>query len=307
MKPYLYGIGIRYFAEVARTGSLTIAAETLHVAVSAISRQIKKLEDELQCELFERMPRGMVLTTGGRKLLDYANRSFLDAEQVANELLGMDLLRTGTIRLACTQGFAYGFIPSTITNFREQYPRIKFQLFVGSPKVVSQRIREGESDVALTFSLSPSPGIHIKHRAPAPIHVLVGTGDPLAKKRSLFLQDLNGRQVVLPEVGTTLRDLIDIAATLADVEFEAIVESNNSYALYMLAKHSGALMFSAPLSVAGRFEEDSFVAIPLKDEVLHQRNFQIETMAGRTLPTLVDAFCEHLKLDTQKLSFRKMR
>ncbi|SDC47391.1 hypothetical protein [Paraburkholderia lycopersici] len=56
-------------------------------------------------------------------------------------------------------------------------------------------------------------------------------------------------------------------------------------------------MFTAMLSVTGRYEEDGFVAIPLKDDVLSRHEFQIQTMSGRLVPTLVKDFCEHVKVE----------
>ncbi|SAK55123.1 LysR substrate binding domain protein [Caballeronia hypogeia] len=294
MKPSLHGIGLRYFVEVARTGSLTDASATLHVATSAISRQIAKLEEELECQLFERLARGMVLTEGGRKLMAFASRSMLDGEHVANDIRGIALDKTGTVRVACTQGFAYSFMPAVIASFREGHPKVKFQLYVGSPNAVAQRVRDGESDIALSFSLRPASGVHIEYSEPALIHVLVRQDDVLAKRHHLALVDLAGREFLLPEQGTTLRELVEIAAELAGLHLDPILESNNSYSMYAFAKRTGALMFTAMLSVTGRFMEDGFVAIPLKDDVLARREFQIQTMSGRLLPPLVKNFCDHV-------------
>ena len=62
MAAFLHGLALRYFVEVARTGSISDASARLHVAVSAISRQIAKLENETGAPLFERRPRGMALS-----------------------------------------------------------------------------------------------------------------------------------------------------------------------------------------------------------------------------------------------------
>jgi DNA-binding transcriptional LysR family regulator len=294
MKLSLHGISLRYFVEVARTGSLADASATLHVASSAISRQIAKLEEELECQLFERLPRGMVLTDGGRKLMAFATRSLLDGEHVANDIRGIALDKTGTVRVACTQGFAYSFMPAVIASFREGHPKVKFQLYVGSPSTVAQRVRDGESDIALSFSLRPASGVHIEYSEPALIYVLLRQDDALAKRRQLSMADLAGREFLLPEQGTTLRELVEIAAELSGLDLDPVLESNNSYSMYAFAKRTGALMFTAMLSVTGRYMEDGFVAVPLKDEVLARREFQIQTMSGRLLPPLVTDFCAHV-------------
>ena len=75
MAAFLHGLALRYFVEVARTGSISDASARLHVAVSAISRQIAKLENETGAPLFERRPRGMALSEAGERLLAFAQRS----------------------------------------------------------------------------------------------------------------------------------------------------------------------------------------------------------------------------------------
>ncbi|WP_163017716.1 LysR family transcriptional regulator, partial [Pseudomonas viridiflava] len=78
----LYGVqstALRYFLEVARCGSISEASTRLNVASSAVSRQISKLERELDAVLFERQARGMVLSEAGTRLAAYARKSQLEA------------------------------------------------------------------------------------------------------------------------------------------------------------------------------------------------------------------------------------
>lgn len=77
--------GLAYFAEVARTGSVTRAADTLRVAPAAISRQIAKLEADLGLALFDRKPRGMVLTDAGARLVAHARRSEAESAALVDE------------------------------------------------------------------------------------------------------------------------------------------------------------------------------------------------------------------------------
>ncbi|WP_046240845.1 LysR family transcriptional regulator, partial [Delftia tsuruhatensis] len=82
----LQDTALRYFHEVAQCGSLTEASARLHVAASAISRQIAALEGLLGTPLFERHPRGMVLNAAGEILADHVRRAGLDAERALGEI-----------------------------------------------------------------------------------------------------------------------------------------------------------------------------------------------------------------------------
>src|SRR5450830_771004 len=88
---------VRYFLEVVRRGSITEAALTLNVASSAISRQIARLEDELDTPLFERVSRGMKPNAAGELLAAHALRAQLETERIGNELLALKGLRRGEV------------------------------------------------------------------------------------------------------------------------------------------------------------------------------------------------------------------
>ena len=118
----LHGIALRYFLEVARTGSLAASSENLHVAVSAISRQIAKLEDEVGTPLFERMPRGMVFTDSGQLLAEHARRALLDADAVLSEISEAHALGRGIVRSGAPRASRATFCPACSRAFTRSIP-----------------------------------------------------------------------------------------------------------------------------------------------------------------------------------------
>ena len=120
----MISLGLRYFLEVARSGSIAAAAGAQHVAASAVSRQIAKLEDELGIALFERQARGMALSDAGRQLAAYASAAALEAERVATEIRHRGEQGDVTVRLACTEGFAHRFLPQCMAEFKRLRPRV---------------------------------------------------------------------------------------------------------------------------------------------------------------------------------------
>jgi signal transduction histidine kinase len=120
--------GLRYFLVVARTGSIAAASAQLNVAASAISRQIANLEAELDCVLFERRPRGMVLSPAGELLARHARQTLVRAEQVAAEIQELQGLARGFIRVATAEGFALDLLPNAIAEFHARHPGIRFEV-----------------------------------------------------------------------------------------------------------------------------------------------------------------------------------
>jgi DNA-binding transcriptional LysR family regulator len=290
----LHGIALRYFVEVARTGSLSDASARLHVAVSAISRQVARLESDLGVALFERRPRGMALSDAGERLLAYAQRSLLEAEHVIKEIGGIETLHGSMIKVASSEGFAVDFLPSAMAGFRVQYPGIDFTLSVMSPGEATRRVRDGDADLGLTFSLAPEKGVKVEHTERAPVLALLRADHPLATRAKVSLADLQRYPLVLPEPGTTIRQLIDITCALEGVLLEPELTCNNSGATYRYALKSGAIMFTGLLSVRDRYAGDGFVVMPLSHPQMRQRSIQVQTMAGRELPQSVRAFRDYL-------------
>ncbi|MBK3746048.1 LysR family transcriptional regulator, partial [Paraburkholderia aspalathi] len=121
---------LRYFLQVAKTGSVNGASERLHVASSAISRQISSLEAKLNVQLFERCSTGMVLTSAGQKLADYAHRAILDADEVIGELNDMRPDYHGRIRVAVSDGLANVLLSEAVYLYRQQYAAVEFEAIV---------------------------------------------------------------------------------------------------------------------------------------------------------------------------------
>ncbi|MEW6341540.1 MAG: LysR family transcriptional regulator [Pseudomonadota bacterium] len=290
----LHGIALRYFVEVARTGSLSEASARLHVAVSAISRQVARLESEIGTPLFERRPRGMALSEAGGRLLAYAQRSLLEAEHVMKEIGGLDALHGSMIKVASSEGFAADFLPGALAGFRLRHPGIDFNLAVLTPGEATRRVRDGDVDLALTFSLAPEKGVKVEHTERAPVLALMPADHPLAARAKVSLADLQHYPLVMPEPGTTIRQLIDITCALEGLLLEPDLTSNNSGAMYRYAQKTGAIMFTGLLSVRDRYADDGFVVVALSHPQMRQRSIQVQTMAGRELPASVRAFRDFL-------------
>jgi DNA-binding transcriptional LysR family regulator len=285
---------LRYFLEVARSGSLSKASGTLYVAVSALSRQIAKLEEEVGTALFERRPRGMVLSDAGRLLADYARRSLLDAERVTEEIRGLSNGGRATIRIASSEGLAPHFLPQVFAYFLKTHPATHFQLDVSAPSVATQRVRDGAADIAVCFSLAPEQDINVIHSQRAPIYALVRRDHPLAGRETVSLADLVPWPLAINNQGVTIRQLFDIACSLEGLVFDPVLVSNYHAALHSFVAQTDAVTITGLLTVRGRLDVDGLAVIPISNPELHQRTLQVQTMAGRTLPRVMQVFVELL-------------
>jgi DNA-binding transcriptional LysR family regulator len=296
---------MRYFMEVAQCGSVNQAAARLFVAPSAVSRQIAKLEDSLGTPLFQRHARGMALTVPGQRLSAHLRNAQLDAEQVIEQVRNLGGQSTGRIRMASTEGFASHFLPVVMRTFQTVHAGSRIELQVGSPDEVSTLLARGDADVGLKYAVSPEPGLHVEHSAPAPVYAVLRPDHPLARRRVLRVADAVHYPLVVGSKGITARQLFDQACSVQGLQYQAAFVSNLSSVLLALLRTPDVLL-SGYLTVGHLIDAGAVVARPFADAPLHQRSLQVLSLEGRTLPPLAQAFVAHLVEAIAQASRRKL-
>ena len=147
---------LRALVAVADHGGVTRAAAILHLTQSAVSMQIKRLEEMLDLALFDRGNRRVSLTGPGEQLVSYARRILaLNDEAVAR--LTEDRYE-GELRLGVPHDIVYPVVPRVLKQYNAAYPRINVHLRSSSTMKLHEEFQRGEVDVILTTEESPKPG-----------------------------------------------------------------------------------------------------------------------------------------------------
>jgi DNA-binding transcriptional LysR family regulator len=283
----LHGIALRYFVEVARTGSLAAASESLHVAVSAISRQISKLEQDVGAPLFERLPRGMVLTEPGELLAEHARRTLLDADVVLGEISASEARGGKLVRIGCTEGFTRSFLPAAGARIYAGSPTARYARRWVTPAQVEHWVALGEVDLGIAFSSGNTPALNVDYSIEMPVGALLASAHPLAAQALLTLADLQAYPVALLERGTTVRQLFDLCCSTRGVRIDPVLSSNNSSALHAFAALTGAVTLGSAVALKGMPNESAMTWRPIDEPILNQRVLQVTTMRERRLPAAV--------------------
>ncbi|MEM6306735.1 MAG: LysR family transcriptional regulator, partial [Pseudomonadota bacterium] len=166
---------LRSFVAVAEQGGVTRAAGVVHLTQSAVSMQIKRLEDALDLPLFERRNRTLILTSAGEQLLSYARR-MLDLNDEALSRL-TDQAFEGEIVLGVPHDIVHPVIPRILKTAAREFPRIKIHLKSSYTVELHRAFEAGEADIILTTETAVHPGGHTLAQVPL---IFVGAPDGTA-------------------------------------------------------------------------------------------------------------------------------
>ncbi len=147
---------LKTFVTIAECGNLTRAAEQLHKTQSAVSVQLRKLEQTLDATLFDRQARGMVLTASGEKLLPAARRTLAELERTARLF---DSALAGRIRVGIPDDFDDTILERALAAFALRNPQVEIVATSGCTSRYPKAIRGGRLDIAVCSSREPLDGI----------------------------------------------------------------------------------------------------------------------------------------------------
>lgn len=199
---------LRYFAEVAKRQHFTHTARELHIAQSALSRQIARLEEELGTALFEREGRNVRLTRVGKLFLNRVQTALAELERGKREIQSFLDPELGEVRLGFPHSLAIRLIPTLIASFRREHSGTRFELRQGPAVEMIESVESGELDFALVSPRPKNePTLVAKTLFKEELLAIVPPEHPLAVKKEIHLAELAGETFILFHPGYTLRSI----------------------------------------------------------------------------------------------------
>jgi DNA-binding transcriptional LysR family regulator len=286
---------LRYFVEVARSGSIRAASERLNVAASAISRHIQIFEEDTGTPLFERHARGMGLTAAGSVYLRYAQSVLAEGTHTQLEIDGLKGLRRGHVRICCIEGIVAGPLSDAMASFRRKFPDITFHLRMMGTDQVMETVRDGDADIGIAFQSSPVAGVHIALRIPDPLHAIAVPSHPLQQLATVTLKDIANYPMALPDRTFGIRQVVDAACHVHQLRLDMALETNSVEALRAFARSASGVTVLPWLVAKPDIERGSIVALPIQDPMLSLSSVDVCVREGRKLPVVVDQFLEDIR------------
>ena len=189
---------IEYFQAVIENKNFYIAAEQCNVSQSAISQQIKKLEDELGVKLLERHNRTFSLTPAGEHFYKKSLVITADIRQMIRETKRMADHNNAVLRIGYYKGYHGNELSEAVTIFSEKYPTVDVQIMVGSHEELYHAMENGAIDLALSDQRRTfSDAYNNKILAESKIYIEMSVKNPLSKLSSLEVSDLKNTPCIL--------------------------------------------------------------------------------------------------------------
>ena len=188
---------LRYFLAVTDAGNFSRAAENVHVAQPSLSQQIQKLEAELNHQLFDRLPRSVVLTEAGRSLLPYARQILSTIADAGLSVAAVEQEVAGRLSVGATPSIALCVLPKLIGSFQRSYPKVIFELFEDTTDKLAQRLEDGTLDVVLATSGGNALTLTHYSLGKEPLLMLLPEKHRLARRRTIKWSELASEKFLL--------------------------------------------------------------------------------------------------------------
>ncbi|EJP96417.1 LysR family transcriptional regulator [Bacillus mycoides] len=161
-----------YFKEIVKQGSISKAAEVLHIAQPPLSQLLKKLETDLGTTLIHRYRQKWELTATGEILYQYANQMLMQIQDVKQQIQEIEQGIGGTVSIGVSSTCSNMLI-DYVSTFRTQYPNVKIKIVTGNSEELLKRLEQREIDVALLLRLGNSEQYEMKILKKQPTAVII--------------------------------------------------------------------------------------------------------------------------------------
>jgi DNA-binding transcriptional LysR family regulator len=218
---------LEMFRSVAEEGTFSRAAERLRVSQSAISRQVKLLEEELGGRLLHRGARRVALSPAGELLLRTAHRVHREVEEVVSQISDTQTLRRGSLCLAGGMTVCMFVLPPVLKRYRRLYPLVDLRVVSGPSEAILRKIRAREVDLALLTLPVVADDLAVVPVIKEEMVVVTAPGHPLSRERSIDPKSLGKFPLILYESGSNTRRVLDQFLVEEGVPVRVAMETEN--------------------------------------------------------------------------------
>ena len=279
------------FIHIAEQGSFTKAAEQLGYSQSTVSFQIKQLEEELGCLLFERINHTVTLTQRGHELVSCAHQICAITEEFKESLVEQEEL-TGHIHIVTPDSVCEEMLYSHYIDFHRKYPQISIKFTTADTLVMFDMLDHNEADAIITLdSHNYRKDYIIAKEQPLSMHFVTSANSEFAGKQNLKMRDIINEPFILTEYGQGYRRVFDKELAKKSLEITPVLEIGRTDIITAILAKSDMISYlpdfvTRPLVETG---ELCFLDVAdMKMEIWKQLIYHKNKWISRSLKAFVD-------------------
>lgn len=255
------------FIEIADTNNFTSAANKLGYAQSTVTTQIKQLEDELGCPVFDRLGKTVVLTPAGYRLLTYANKLLQLEREIHMEVPETDE-PSGVLKLGVSESLCYNRLPRYLMEYKTRYPKVDIQIQFIMHDNFPEMLKKGELDLVYTLNpLIEDENLDMLYKQEETLGFYVSPTHRLAKKKKVTEADLDDVPLLLTSHNCSFRHMLLSDLEDKQIKSNVILETSSKEILKQFAANGLGVAFMPDMTAEKELESESLVRLAWKGAV----------------------------------------
>jgi DNA-binding transcriptional LysR family regulator len=287
---------LRTFAEIARDGSFSRAAERRHLSQPAVSHQIRELERRVGAALFERVGKRVTLTAAGDLLLEHVSRVHEELSVAADRLRGLRGGLVGRLRLGTGATAATYLLPAVLEDFQNRWPRVEWRVVTGNSRDMARAVRQNELDVAFVTLPVPMAGLSIATLVSDELVGITAVA-PGKRRRVMTPQEFKSLPLILYEPEGTTRDIVEAWLGRAKRRRAALFELGSVEAIKRMVRRGLGASIVPSVAVRDEVARGELSAVSLQPPL--RRQLGIVTRTDRRDNALIRAFRDSVVAQTK--------
>jgi DNA-binding transcriptional LysR family regulator len=255
---------LRVFYHAARCLNFTEAANKLYITQPAVTTQVKSFENHCSLKLFVRKGRKVYLTDEGKALYDYAAKIFECENELESAIEEMRQLKRGVLRLGTTKTYARYFMPFLITDFRKAYPLIKIHLDEGSSLDMIHSLLDLRNQVAIVAQAEDHPDVCFIPFSQEKLVFILSPDHHMAQRTSISIGELAGEPVIMKEMGSGTRRLVNELFTQNGILPNVLMETSNTEFIKQLVQRGDGVSFLVREAVAAELQMGTLTTVSIE-------------------------------------------
>ncbi|MFT4173980.1 MAG: LysR family transcriptional regulator [Rhodocyclaceae bacterium] len=298
---HIHARALKYFDTIRRCGSIREAARQLHVASSAVNRQLLQLEDEIGFPLFDRLTDGLKLTAAGEVFSRHVITVLQDEQRLQHELEALRGIRRGELSVVSIEGVNADFLPDVLEKMLVRYPLVKIAVRTMGSAQAARAVADADADLAISFSIERTETLRQFAIGHFQMGAVMRPDHPLAQLPQVSFAECARYPLIMASPELSIHAAMRPIVAHHKKPLTVLMETSSLELGKSVAARGVGVAFQTYIGMERDLRENRLAFVPLRSPQPVICDLGVYVRAGRTLPPVLDAF---IRLLNEELDVR---